>query len=114
MWTTARRDCFFRQAMQAPWPSCCGAFTTRQNNVAGSEARHGRRRYGAFRRARESTSIWIITVCPHDLGEFKTMSATLTSSLVESLERDGIALIPDLLSPGQLDGMRQAFANRLK
>jgi len=42
------------------------------------------------------------------------MQTTLTSALVQQLERDGIALIPDLLSMDQLQGMRRAFASRLK
>jgi hypothetical protein len=42
------------------------------------------------------------------------MQATQTSPLVEQLERDGFALVPDLLTPAQLRSMQTAFASRLK
>ncbi len=42
------------------------------------------------------------------------MGATLATSLAQSLEKDGFALVPDLIGPAQLRGMQQAFAGRLK
>ncbi|HYV36788.1 MAG TPA: phytanoyl-CoA dioxygenase family protein [Gemmataceae bacterium] len=42
------------------------------------------------------------------------MLATLTSPLVEQLERDGFAHIPDLLGKDQLHSMQRAFAARLQ
>src|SRR5436305_91766 len=41
------------------------------------------------------------------------MQATLSGSLVQQLEKDGIVLIPDLLTVEQLRGMQQAFTGRL-
>ena len=46
--------------------------------------------------------------------ETSTMQLTQTSTLVGPLERDGLAMIPDLLTPAQLRGMQSAFASRLK
>jgi hypothetical protein len=42
------------------------------------------------------------------------MQAALTNPLTQQLERDGIALVPDLISPEQLLRMQQAFASRLQ
>jgi hypothetical protein len=42
------------------------------------------------------------------------MSATLASSLVEQLEKDGLARIPELLTAEQLRGMQTAFRSRLQ
>src|SRR5208282_139748 len=50
------------------------------------------------------------TLCVERLA----MPVILTSSLTQQLERDGIALIPDLLTTEQLASMQDAFARRLK
>ena len=42
------------------------------------------------------------------------MQATKVSPLVQQLERDGIAMVPDLLRPHQLRSMQAAFVGRLK
>jgi hypothetical protein len=42
------------------------------------------------------------------------MQATLAASIVEQLEQDGIAVVPDLIAPEQLRNMQVAFAGRLQ
>src|SRR5271155_5892229 len=42
------------------------------------------------------------------------MSATLASSLVEQLEKDGFARIPELVTATQLGSMQTAFSGRLQ
>jgi hypothetical protein len=42
------------------------------------------------------------------------MQATQISPLVAQLEKDGFAMIPDLLTPAQLRSMQTAFASRLE
>src|SRR5205085_1329926 len=42
------------------------------------------------------------------------MSATVACTLAEQLEKDGFALVPDLVSPEQLRGMQLSFGSRLR
>src|SRR5437763_1201245 len=41
------------------------------------------------------------------------MSTTVACSLARQLEKEGFALVPDLVSPDQLRGMQRGFASRL-
>jgi hypothetical protein len=47
-------------------------------------------------------------------GEHMMPTTTMPASLAQQLEKHGIALIPDLLTKEQLQGMQRAFASRLR